>query len=464
MLRCGFVALVMVAPTTAEARTWHITPDATGDAPTIQAGIDSSAAGDTVLLADGTYSGIGNREIRYHGKALVVRSESGHWSACSISPSQEQFDDYRGFIFDSGEEEASILEGVTISGCGYYYAGDLDGAGIYCSGSWPTIRNVRLWRNSGGRGGGMACEDASPTLEDVTFVENSAWEGGGLFCTGQSSPYLRSVSFAENDASTVGGGMACSGESSPFLEVVTFGQNRAHDGGGIFCWGECSPALTQVNFIENDVWHPDGGGGGMFCSIGTAARLGRVTFSGNRAGYGGGLACEGAIVRLTTCEFSSNVATENGGAVYSEGDASVNLVASTLALNCAASGAAIYSSGAAVVIDRALIVESAGGDAVWSDAQGYVWLECCDLFGNAGGDWVGSIAGQCGINGNFAADPKFCGVPGPAFMLEDCSPCLPGNHPAGYDCRGAIGAYGAGCSCGTAVEPTTWGGIKASYK
>jgi hypothetical protein len=47
--------LVLVSMGPALARTWHILPDGNGDAPTIQAAVDSSAHGDTVLVAPGTY-------------------------------------------------------------------------------------------------------------------------------------------------------------------------------------------------------------------------------------------------------------------------------------------------------------------------------------------------------------------------------------------------------------------------
>ena len=51
------LAVVISISSTVSAGTWRITSDGTGDAPTIQAGIDSAAAGDTIALANGTFTG-----------------------------------------------------------------------------------------------------------------------------------------------------------------------------------------------------------------------------------------------------------------------------------------------------------------------------------------------------------------------------------------------------------------------
>ena len=50
-----FVLCVVVAAAPASARTWYVKADGTGDAPTIQAAIDSASGGDVVLVAPGTY-------------------------------------------------------------------------------------------------------------------------------------------------------------------------------------------------------------------------------------------------------------------------------------------------------------------------------------------------------------------------------------------------------------------------
>ena len=75
-------------------------PYGTGDAPTIQAAIDSAAAsGDIIELADGVYAGPGNRDLSAYEKWFVVRSQSGDPSACIIDLEGDPTEPHRGFTF-----------------------------------------------------------------------------------------------------------------------------------------------------------------------------------------------------------------------------------------------------------------------------------------------------------------------------------------------------------------------------
>lgn len=71
--------------TGAQARVWVVQPDGTGDAPTIQAAIDSLYnIDDIVELADGVFTGEGNRDLYTSGKAFLMRSQSGDPTSCII--------------------------------------------------------------------------------------------------------------------------------------------------------------------------------------------------------------------------------------------------------------------------------------------------------------------------------------------------------------------------------------------
>ena len=64
--------LVLFIATRLESRTWHINPAGTGDAPTIQAGVDSAVALDTVLVGPGTYTDTTHVLIGAEDKAVCT--------------------------------------------------------------------------------------------------------------------------------------------------------------------------------------------------------------------------------------------------------------------------------------------------------------------------------------------------------------------------------------------------------
>ena len=111
-----------------------------------------------------------------------------------------------------------------------------------------------------------------------------------------------------------------------------------------------------------------------------------------------------------------------------------------------------------------LITMNLDGPAVTCDAGLSVLPEisCSDIADNAGGDWVGCIADQAGVNGNLSAPPQFCSAsPGPDgfYALQSDSPCAAASQPT----CGFIGASAE--TCGTsAIESRSWGCIKRCYR
>jgi hypothetical protein len=124
-------------------------------------------------------------------------------------------------------------------------------------------------------------------------------------------------------------------------------------------------------------------------------------------------------------------------------------------------GSAIFCQrGSSPLIHRNIIVRSTWG--VRCALSSFPIIECNDVVASSGG-YVGDCVDQTGINGNFSADPQFCGLTGSGnYGLQGDSPCAPGNHPDGYSC-GRIGALDVACGA-VATESATWGAIKALYR
>lgn len=202
-MKTGFIVILVVCIMLITNIAWSDIIRVPGDYSTIQAGIDAAVDGDTVLVADGSYYGT---NLDFHGKAITVTSENGPENCiinCGISSS--------GFLFHSGEETLSVVNGFTITGGGGYNG---KGGGIYCEYSSPTITNNIITKNSvRWDGGGIYCLDSSPTIINNTITNNSTTlgDGGGICCEGpqSSTTTITNNTITENSAGRWGGGIYC---------------------------------------------------------------------------------------------------------------------------------------------------------------------------------------------------------------------------------------------------------------
>jgi len=160
---------------------------------TIQAGIDAAADGDTVLVSAGTYTGDGNLNLDFQGKAIVLTSEEG--AENTIIDCRESA---RAVIFSSGEGENSILEGFTIRNG--YAAIDEAGGGILIYGASPTIRNNIIEDCYGYLGGGIGGAGGAGIIVENEIRNNLAERGGGIACLSGSTVLISQNVIIDNFA------------------------------------------------------------------------------------------------------------------------------------------------------------------------------------------------------------------------------------------------------------------------
>ncbi len=285
---------------------------------------------------------------------------------------------------------------------------------------------------------------------------------------GSAGAVLQGVTVTHGYDNEIGGsGVMCMGPVT-FVDCI-FAENRSADpyagrGGGVGCW-HCSPSFTNCRFERNTA---DELGGGLAVLFEGSVRLDRCTFVGNVSPYGGGCAVGEELMgelsaEFTECVFSANSA-EVGGGLFCGGGVTASLD------HCTITGNVVTAFGAGVRVDaddgppsialsNTIVGFNLGGEGAGCDPRASATLTCCDVFGNAGGDWVGCIEGQLGIEGNICEDPLFCGPESEDFTLHADSPCAPEHNP---DC-GLIGSWPVGCE-ETPVEKTTWGGIKNLFR
>ncbi len=250
-----------------------------GDQSDIQSGINAARNGDTVLVADGTYSGAGNMNISFQGKRITVTSENGN-ANCIIDPSSNG----QGFIFDHHETDQSKLIGFTVINGSYgTYS---NGGGVYCKYSSPAIQECVFSACHAVKGGGIYCELCSPLVSNCSFLNNSSGESGGGISGITTNVQIYNCTFTGNSTYANGGGIYL--DSAPAAKITSciLSGNSAANGGAIYL---VTSGPTIVNCIVNNNQSTSGAG---------------IMFT------------ESSEPDIVNCTIVSNWAANSGGGVY----------------------------------------------------------------------------------------------------------------------------------------------------
>jgi predicted outer membrane repeat protein len=353
-------------------------------------------------------------------------------------------------IYCNGVANTTKIEGLTITG-GYSLHGS--GLGINCDNhSFPAITRCVIAENVSGAasGGGLSCHiQSSPTIRDCTFVKNTAGAGGAIALANDSDPSIVNCRFEGNTAES-GGAMICNDASPTVMDCVFLGNRSDDSGGALYCQYDSQPILLRCTFEDNRAGAIGNGvGGAIYVAHQSVVAGADCRFVGNSSLKKGGALyvweSRGVFQRST---FTDNSAVLSAGAAYiGPRFGATEFRSCTFYGNSAPLGAGVHLASpienpASATFQNTIIAFGDSGEAVYRPENMIVQLQCCDIFGNAGGDYVGGIKGFLGANGNISEDPLFCDASIDDLTILITSPCAPENSPPGCE---LIGALPVGC-------------------
>ena len=374
----------------------YVKADGSGDLETIQEAIDAIADGGTIYLHDGIYQGDGNVNLIFPAKALNLQSISDNPETCIIDCEATPPP-------SSGSAGRGSNEGTR--------GGDSTVRAFFFSepGDTAYIRGMRLLNGFAPDGGAVFIQNTSPTFENVDFRSNQAGSEGGAIWIKGSSAFFNNCHFENNHVDGYG------------AAIQVYG-------------GIPGPTIQDSRFINI-----------------TAQYSGAIDLY------------ESAGIKISHSVFWGNYSSETGGAI-TDWDAGTTVISSsTFAENEATEGGHIYfGANFKVQLNSNVFAFAPRGGSFRSEMRQdreTVTFSCCNVSGNTDGDWSGEFAIYEGVDGNFSADPQFCGEIGSGnFLLETDSPCAPAENSCGEQ----IGAFPVGCE-DTVAAGSSWSQLKRIY-
>ncbi len=364
---------------------------------TIQAALNAASNGDTIMVADGTYTGANNRGLDFDGKEVTLKSENGP-DGCIIDCQSSD----RAIYFCDDEDENTVVDGFTMK------------------------------NGSAAKGGAIYCNtDCSPTIQNCIFENNSSTgltgHGGAIHCYLRSSPKILNCTFSENTANKKGGAIGCDNNCSPEITDCLIEENVAGtDGGGIWCYWYSDPTITNCVIKGNEAGNS---GGGIHYQSSCDPTIKSCEITGNQAGNDGGGCCfnSNGLPTVINCLIAGNTADDNGGGIYCYYNADPTITNCTIADNSADhDGGGLYL--------WYLVNATVNNSIIWSNDASNLGDEFClsgaaailhySCYGNSAGDVYKYVSTFTATDNCITDDPTFIAGDPFDYRLDYGSPCI----------------------------------------
>jgi len=436
-------ALLVLSPAPAGAGTIRV-PD---DYPTIAAALAAASAGSLVEIACGTYF--------EHDLALkpgiVVTSETGQ-PGCVVIDAEHAG---RGFVADG--VGGCDLVGVTIRN-GVPAASGASGGGFLSTGSTLLVSACTFEScSSTANGGAFHAESSLLRLEGCRFVENLATGWGGALSAVSTETHFLDCDFVGNRASRHGAAYL-DGTPLAVFEACDFEGNGADSASGAFGFHDSRGGLYGCGFFGND---GAADAGGATVTGASFLLIQRCTFRGNSAVAGGAVTVGGGTAFVERTVFDGNRTTGGAGArggALRVGGGNATITRTAFVGNESDTGSHLFLENGRAEVGQCIFAGGVGAVPVGCGSGATLGVGCTDVWGHAGGDWVGCLAPHAGGDGNFSADPLFCDPDAGDFSIRADSPCTEGASGCGL-----VGPFDVGC-VPSPVRPESWARIKGRYR
>ncbi len=322
----------------------------------LKSAISIASDGDTIIVANGSYSGVNNSNLSISQSGLTIKAAEGASPSISGSSARRIFSltgsniVLQGLFLTSGKVNSDYgggvliaSDGVTIKNCTFYNCKAFYGGAVFISGNNVVIDDCEFRGNTAldnkyiAKGGAIYLNGSLSNIliNNSRFGVNGynrADYGGAIFSS--SSAVFNNTIFSNNIADSIGGALyVTNGASESIFENCIFNNNAAYGkyfavtGGGAMAIYGTGNKIINSNFTKN--WVTDCGGALMMFRSNN--EIINTSFEDNKAGRGGAICLRfvsndiNENNRIIGCNFTGNGkpfshSTEvltKGGAIFS---------------------------------------------------------------------------------------------------------------------------------------------------